>query len=152
MLRTVGAVIAGYVAMAILLSVIFLVAFMLMGPEHAFKPGVYEVSRRWLALSLPVSFLAALAGGYLCVLIARNEKAPLALCGLVIVFGALALAFENPAADTRPTQRAADVPRLEAMRNSRQPMWVMALMPVIGVIGIMLGSRVGRPHTNKEHE
>jgi len=142
MLKTVGGVIVGYIVMFILVFVLFSLAYLALGANGAFKPGTYDVSTLWLALSVIVSLAAAIVGGFVCSLIAPNSKAPLALVGLVIVLGLLAAIPVLTSNDPRPNIRDASVGNLEAMMNARQPAWIALLNPLIGAAGVMLGSRV----------
>jgi hypothetical protein len=85
--------------------------------------------------------VAALAGGYVCALIARGGRAPLALACLVLVLGLVTAAMVlNAPPLTEP--RTGDVPNLEAMTKARTPLWVALLNPVIGVAGTLAGARL----------
>ena len=104
MLKNIGAVVAGYIVMFVLVFVTFSAAYLAMGAEGAFKTGSYEVTALWLAVSFVLSFIAALGGGFVCAAIAKNPKATLALAGLVLVLGLLlVLAFAQP---TLPWKRS----------------------------------------------
>ncbi|MEK7831056.1 MAG: hypothetical protein AAB401_08220 [Acidobacteriota bacterium] len=142
MLKTIGGVVVGYIVMFILVFAIFTTAYLAMGADGAFKTGSYEVSTLWLVLSFAVGLIAAIAGGFVCALIAPNSKAPLALAGLVIILGLLSAIPALMPNDTRPQVRTADVGNMEAMMNARQPVWVFLLNPLIGAVGVMLGSRM----------
>lgn len=142
MLKTIGGVIVGYIAMFILVFAIFTIAYLALGANGAFKPGLYEVLPIWLVISFAVGLIAAIAGGFVCALIAPNSKAPLALAGLVIVLRLLSAIPVLTSNDTRPQLRVASVGNMEAMMNARQPAWVALLNPLIGAVGIMIGSRL----------
>ncbi len=71
MLKTVGGVIVGYIVMFILVFALFSLAYLALGANGAFKPGTYDVSTLWLALSVIVSLAAAIVGGFICSLILR---------------------------------------------------------------------------------
>ena len=73
MLRAVAGVIVGSVAMVIVIMVSFTVAGIALGTEGMFKPGVWEPSNSWLAMSLVVSLLAAIVGGAACAFIAGRR-------------------------------------------------------------------------------
>lgn len=142
MLRTIGGVIVGYVVMFLLVFVIFSLAYLSLGADGAFKPGLYEVSSLWLVISFAVGLIAAIAGGFVCALIAQNTKASLALAGLVLVLGLLSAIPVLTANDNRPQIRTASVGNMEAMMNARQPSWVALLNPLIGAIGVLFGARL----------
>lgn len=142
MLRTIGGVAGGYVTMALFVFVLFSIAYLAMGAEGAFKSGSYEVTALWLIVSFVLSLLAAIAGGFVCAVIARNPKGPLALAGLVVVLGLLLAIPVLRASSSDAKLRPAQVGNLEAMQNARQPKWVALLNPLIGAAGVMLGARL----------
>ena len=72
--RKIIAVVVGYIAMALLLFITFTVLYLILGTEGSFKPGSFEVSTIWVICSIIVSFGAAMLGGYVCALIAKNKK------------------------------------------------------------------------------
>lgn len=142
MLKSVGGVIVGYIVMFILVFVLFSLAYLTLGANGAFKPGTYDVSTLWLAISVIVGLVASIVGGFICSLIAPNSKAPLALVALVLVLGLLTAIPVLMGNDPRPNIRDASVGNMEAMMNARQPAWIALLNPLIGAVGVMLGSRM----------
>ena len=62
MLRTIGAVVLGYLAMALVVFVALSGAYLAVGADGAFRPGVYEVSALWIGISLVVGFGAGTPG------------------------------------------------------------------------------------------
>jgi cytochrome bd-type quinol oxidase subunit 2 len=146
MLRNIGGVIAGYIIMALTVFLTFSAAYLLMGTGGAFKPETYEVSNLWLATSLVLFIVAAIAGGYVCASLARGGRAPLALALLVIVLGLWsavpALRAANAGRDrlTRPNE----VSNIEAMQHAVQPVWIALLNPFVGAAGVLVGARLRR--------
>jgi len=141
MLKIIGGVILGYLAMALVVFISLTVAYLSMGADRAFKPGVYEVTMLWLTVMFVVSIVAAIVGGKVCALIAKNVKATFALAGLVLILGLLSAIPSFTSAGSESKARTGDVPNTEAMMSAKQPAWVALLMPVIGVVGVMLGGR-----------
>lgn len=137
MLRKIGGVIAGYVAMFLCIFALFTGAYLALGPDGSFQPGTYEVSGIWVVLSLVVSVVAAVLGGLVCKLIG-GAKAPLGLAVLVVILGVVSAIFERQR--VVPPVRAANVGNLEAMQNAKQPIWIHLLMPVIGAVGVLAGA------------
>ncbi len=88
-MRTVLAVIAGYIAMFLLVIILFTIAYLAMGADLSFKPGSYEPSLLWIVVSFVLGLIAAIAGGWICAAIAPGTKAPVALVVVVIVLGLL---------------------------------------------------------------
>jgi len=143
MLRIAGAIVLSYVVMFALVFVTFTLAYLAMGADGAFKPGTYEVSVLWLTASIVLGLVAAVAGGYVCAVVGRSAKAPLALAVVVLVIG-FGLAFANsdaPDPDT-PQVRDGAVGNFEAMQSARQPTWLTMVNPVIGAIGVLIGGRL----------
>src|SRR5437660_12921966 len=87
--RAILAVIVGYLVMFLLLFAGFTSAYLVLGADQAFKPGSYQVSNRWLALSFALHIVVGLIGGFLCAAIAKGGKAPLALAIVAVVIGLL---------------------------------------------------------------
>jgi hypothetical protein len=145
-MRTVLAVIAGYLVIFAVVFLAFSAAYLAMGADSAFQPGSYEVTGLWIAVSLVLSFAAAAAGGYVCAAIGRTMRAAWALAGLVVVLGFLmAIPVMTTPADTQAAVRAAETGNFEAMGNARQPVWLALLNPFIGAAGVMLGARLRAP-------
>ena len=144
MLKTILAVIVGYVAMAVVVFAVFTALYAAMGADRAFQPGTYDPSTLWVVCSLLVSLLAAVVGGMVAVRMG-GRSATRALAILVVVLGVgLAWPAINAPAETLPAIRAADVPNMEAMRNTRQPTWVALALPFIGAVGVMIGGARSR--------
>ncbi|MEK6281794.1 MAG: hypothetical protein AABN95_15680 [Acidobacteriota bacterium] len=140
MLRKVAGVIVGYVVMAALVFLTFSVAYLALGANQAFKPGSYNTSLRWIALSLVLGLIAAVVGGYTCALIARSTRAAQVLAGIVIVLGLLVAIPALTGNDPRPNTRPRDVPNIQAMQNARTPTWFALLNPMVGAVGVLVGA------------
>jgi F0F1-type ATP synthase membrane subunit c/vacuolar-type H+-ATPase subunit K len=144
MLREIGAVLAGYIVMAVTVFATFSVAYILMGSEGAYLPGVYDVTSLWIGVTLVLGLIAAIIGGNVCVRIARNPRTPKALAALVLILGIISAIFVMVESDKeRPTVRVGDVPLMESVNVAKQPLWVAFLNPLIGVAGVMIGARCG---------
>lgn len=143
MARNIIGVIVGYVAMAAFVFISFTVLYLILGTEGSFQPGSYHVSDVWLVLSLILSFAAALIGGYVCMLIAKNKKAAMWFAGIVFVLGLiLAIPQLNVSDEEMNKVRTGDVSNFEAMQNAKQPALILLLNPLIGAFGVWAGSRM----------
>ena len=143
MWRNIGAVILGYVVMFAVVFVTFSIAFLMMGTTGAFVEGSYDVTVLWLVVSLALGLIAAVAGGFVCAVVAKGSKAPLALAGLVLLLGLLmALPVLMASDDGQPITREADVSTFDAMQEAKQPPWIALTNPFIGMIGVLLGSKL----------
>lgn len=145
MVRSILGVVAGYLAMFVFVFISFTILYLLLGANGAFEPDTYEVSLTWIIISFILSIVAAILGGYLCVLIAKNHKAALVLAGIVFVLGiAMAIPVLIDVENEVQEMRKADVPNLEAMQNAKQPPLVALLTPLIGALGVFAGSKLNK--------
>jgi hypothetical protein len=143
MAREIVGVIVGYVVMVLVVFTTFSAAYLLMGADAAFRPGTYQVSGLWLAVSFALGLVAAVAGGYVCASVARTKRAPLVLAAVVVFLGLLA-AIPALTAPAETPVRTGDVPNMEAMRQARTPAWVALVNPLVGAVGVVVGARLRR--------
>ena len=142
MLRIVLAVIAGYLAMAVLVFATFTGAYLAMGTEGAFRPGSFDVSTLWIVVSVILSFIAALAGGWVCALVGRRRAAAVALAAVVVVLGLAVAAMEfTHSGEQVPAARSGEISNFDAMQMAQQPTWLTLLNPFLGAAGVLLGAR-----------
>ena len=138
MLRNILAAIAGYIAMAAVLFALFSLLWLTMGPSRAFEPGSWEVPAGWVLVQFALGLVGAYIGGQVCAKVARDAGGATILIGLVIVLGvARALMPPEMAAGPRPD----DVSMMEATAGAIQPAWFNWLNPLVGAVGVWLGSR-----------
>ena len=138
MLRNILAAIAGYIAMAAVLFALFSLLWLTLGPSRAFQPGTWEVSGAWALGSVVLGLVAAYIGGRVCAKVAHDPRAATMLIAIVLVLGVVtALVPVEVAAGPRPD----DVSTMEATASARQPAWISWLNPLIGAVGVWLGSR-----------
>ena len=143
MVRNILGVVLGYLAMFAFVFITFTILYFILGADGAFESGTYEVSIIWIIISFILGLVAALLGGYLCVLISKNQKAALVLAGLVLVLGiAMAIPALNDSTNEVQEMRIADVPNMEAMQKAKQPPIVLLLNPIIGALGVFAGSKL----------
>jgi hypothetical protein len=134
--------------MFILYFAVFTAAYLALRTERVFEPSTYVVSPLWLTLAAVISFCGAIPAGYICAAISKSMGACQVLAGVVLVLGLL-LCIPAIRADRTPRLRAGDVPNMEAMHQAQAPVWMHLLSPVIGAVGILLGSRMKlRPATS----
>ena len=145
MARTILGVIAGYLTMFVAVFLMFTVAYVALGTDGAFKPGSYDVSGVWIAISMVLGLVAAVAGGVVCAAVARNPKAPILLAVVVIVLGVLLAlpALMSPNGES-PGIRTGDVGNMEAMSKAKIPAWISLVNPVIGAVGVLIGGGMRR--------
>jgi hypothetical protein len=140
--RAIGSVVAGYIVIALFVFITFSVAYLILGPEGSYQPGTYAVSALWIGISVVLSFIAAVLGGWVSARMARSAMPPKVLAGIVLGLG-IAMAFMTETSDTAPV-RAADPSVWEAAGQSRQPGWLLYVNPLVGVLGVLVGASLGR--------
>lgn len=142
------AVVVGYIVMALVVFVGLTGAYLAIGADGAFKPGGYEVTTLWLVIMFIDAIVAAILGGITCAKISRSSTgATIALAILIVVLGGVSVAMQAAKPQPTPEQqiRTGDTPNFEAMTNARTPLWVGALNPVIGVLGVLAGAAMVKP-------
>ena len=145
MLRTVGAVVAGYVVLAVVVMASFPLLHVLLGADRVYLPQRFAPSGLWIALTSAIGLGAAIAGGATCAAIAKSPAAIRALAALVLAFGILAAVFTMRMAPAEATVvRTPDTPMSVSMQQTRQPVWVSLLNPLIGAAGVLIGGRLRR--------
>lgn len=145
MLRAILAVVVSYVIMLVLAFIGFACAFLIVGPEIAFKPGLYEASTTWIGIAFVINIVDALIGGFLCALIAKGGKAPLALAVVVIALGlVVAFADMNKGKMNAGLLRTANTPQMEAIQKAYWPVWVPFAFPFTGALGVLIGAKLKR--------
>ena len=138
--RLIGSVVVGYIVMFCVVFLVFTGAYFALGADRAFLPGSYDASMLWNVLSVVLGFAAAVIGGMVCAMIAKDARGPKWLAVLVFVIGigfAIPVLSQSPVSEPRP----AGLSMMEAMGKARQTPWTALLNPVIGVLGVMVGGR-----------
>jgi len=143
MLRAIGSVIVGYLVMAVIVFGGLTGAYLAMGTEKAFQPGVYDVSMLWTVVMFVVGVVAALLGGWVCRVIAKSQTPPKVLAGIVLLLG-IAMTIPTMGAAPPADPRPASLSNLEAMGKARTPVWVGFANAVIGCAGVLVGASVCR--------
>ena len=143
MVRNILGVVLGYVAMFAFVFITFTILYFILGADGSFESGTYEVSLIWIIMSFILGLAAALLGGYLCIVISKNQKTALVLAGIVLVLGIImAIPALNDSSNEVQEMRNADVPNMEAMQKAKQPPIVLLLNPIIGALGVFAGSKL----------
>jgi hypothetical protein len=140
MVRSIVAVVAGYVVTAALVMLSFTPAFF--APELVFEKDGVGVTRAFLVLSLATGGVAAVVGGFVAALVAGRRARPplLAFAAIVFVLGvgsAVCGLFRVP-----PTPSAAELARMTPMEKAEighEPAWYAFLLPFIGSAGVLAG-------------
>ena len=145
MARSIIAVIASYIAMFVLAFIGFTCAYLIVGSDVAFKPGIYEASTSWIGIAFVINIVVAIIGGFICALIAKGGRAPLVLATVAVALGlAVAIADMNKGKKNAGMVRTASTPGMEAVQKAYWPVWVPFTFPLTSAIGILIGGKLKR--------
>lgn len=145
MLRSIGSAVVGYIAIFLVVFVSLTGAYLLVGVDRAFRPGVYDVSALWVVISIAVGIGAALVGGWVSRKVAGQVLGPRLLAGLVFVLGlamavpALTAGGGSDAGSEPVAERTSEVGPMEAMQQAKSPLVAVLLNPLIGMVGVLVG-------------
>jgi len=142
--RIIAGAALGCVVMLVIVSVVFSVAYNILGTERVFRAGSFEITRLWMAVTTVLGLAAAVLAGWTAVIIGRGVRAGGLLAIVVVVLG-IVLALPTLNAPRTHDVRTGNLIIIEAMLRSQWPAVVTVLSPVIMGIGVMLGARLRRP-------
>ena len=134
------AVVAGYVAIAVGIILLFSLAYLILGAEGSFQPQSWDVTMAWNVVSIVVGFGVAWIGGKVCYMIARNLTAPKYLVALIVVLGVVSGLMSTMMGDGGEVIRDTVPSVFEAAQGANEPLWITWLNPLLGAVGAALGS------------
>lgn len=141
-LRSILAVVVGYIVMAVIGMALFFGLAMALGVDGAYQPGTYKASMTVNVSAIAISIVIALAGGLVCGKIARTRTPVLVFAAIVVVFGLiLAILGLNKEA---PGPRPPNATLMEVMQNAREPNWFAFINPFLGAGGVLVGGRLAQ--------
>ena len=133
---------AGYVVMSIFVMVVLIAAFIGIGVDSVFETGTYQTTPLWLTTMSIVGLVAALIGGFVTVMIAKDRSVSLWLAGFVFVLGIGMAIPVLTAEETTPEVRPDGIEWFDAMQKGKQPNWIAILNPFLGALGALAGGRL----------
>ena len=139
MLKASIGVVASYIVMMILVTGLWLLGFLALGLDRIFQADTYEVTGLCVGMSLLISIISSIVGGYLCAVISGSLGACKALAVIVFTIGYL-MCFPKMREDAHV--RAGEVPLSEVMNLAQMPVWMYAVTPALGAIFILVGARM----------
>jgi hypothetical protein len=141
-MRTTLGVIAAFILMAAATFGLSIAPWYFLGLDRVMLPGRFETTTAVTGYSVLVGIAAALAAGWACARItgSRNAVIALAVFAFVAGFGN----FFGQRAKPEPGARAAGLTVGQAMTQRKEPAWFTLLMPCVGLVGIIVGGRVGQ--------
>lgn len=142
MLRSIVAVIVSYVVMIVFFMAVFTGCFLALGVERVFQTDSYEVSTLWIGLTIILSVLGAMIGGYLCAAISKSKRTCQVFAFIVFLGGLLACIPAMKRNPDAPNVRAGEISNFEALQLEVSPMWVHLVTPALSAAGVLLGARM----------
>ena len=141
MLKSVLAVIVGYIVMTITAFALLCLAYLGLGIERVFASESYVVSTLWMANMVTATLIGGIIGGWLCAVMSKSNGACLVFAGIVFALGLL-FAIPRAMRVYPPSVRSGDVTLIQAMSLARTPSWILLLSPVVGAVGVLRGARM----------
>ena len=142
MLRSIVAVIVSYVVMIVFFMAVFTGCFLALGVERVFQTDSYEVSTLWIGLTIILSVLGAMIGGYICAAISKSKRTSQVFAFIVFLAGLLACIPAIKRNPDAPNVRAGEISNFEALQLEVSPMWVHLVTPALSAAGVLLGARM----------
>lgn len=139
MLRTILAVIGSLILLNVIFIGVMAGAWMVLGPDRAFRPGSWVTTGTWLAVLLGAIVLASVIAGAACHGLAGRANAPVHLAIIVLLAGVLRAATPVPTPPAGAADRADSVPMRQAITNARPPGWYLWANAFIGPVGVLIG-------------
>lgn len=143
MVRKILGVIGGYAAIFFVTFISFSIVYLSISADLAYDPGTYKVSVLWIVVSTVLGFIAAVIGGYVCRIIAKDRSTTVVFAGIVLGIGLAAAIMQAVSAPVPEAARTGEVSILEAMGKSISPLWVLFINPFILAAGIWIGGGIG---------
>jgi peptidoglycan/LPS O-acetylase OafA/YrhL len=138
MLRIIAGVIVGWIVMAIIVLASFGIAWLALGTKGTVQPDSYWTTNTFNICVLAGGTLAAIAGGLVCALIARSNKAAFALAVIVLLMGVGSAITQMSRPD--PPARTGEI-TMEAMQtHGKEPTWFAISKAFTGTLGVLIGA------------
>ena len=129
--------------MFVLAFIAFTCAYLVVGSDVAFKPGIYEASTTWIGIAFVINIVVAIIGGFVCALIAKGGRSPLALAILAVILGlVIAIADMNKEKTNAGMVRSPSTRQMERIQKAYWPVWVPFTFPLTSAIGVLIGGRL----------
>ena len=146
-MRRILGVVLGYATMAVFIFLTFSLLYLILGAEGSFEPKSYDVSLIWIIISFIFGIIAAVLGGYVCVLISKSQTQSMVLSALVLVIGlTLGISQLGPQINEVQEVRNASISNWDAMQKAKQPAFMLLMNPIIGALGVLGGSRLKKEY------
>lgn len=140
MLKSILAVVLGFIAMMIFSFAAFTCAYLALGVDRVFEAESYDVSTLWMVVMVVLSLIGGVLGGLICAAISKSMGVCKVFAGIVLALGLLSAILTTM--KERPDTRSGDVPNVQAMGMAQTPLWLCLLNPVLGAVGVLVGARM----------
>jgi hypothetical protein len=131
--------------MFVLVFIAFTCLYLVLGADGAFKPGSYDASNLWMALSIVIGIVIAILAGFICATIAKGGRAHVGLAIVVLVLGLLFVIPTIMVHNAKPNlPRTGYVSNMDAMQRARQPIWAPFAFPFISAAAVLIGGKLKR--------
>jgi hypothetical protein len=140
MVRIILSVLAGYVVMAVLVSLCF--GLIIVAPDFALQKEALAATPAFVLVILVADALAAVVGGYVAaILAAKRARAAVAwLAGLVLVVGLVsAVTGMWQPEQTASPEKIARMSVMERASHGKEPLWYAFSHPFLGGAGVVAG-------------
>ena len=138
MVRSIVAVIASYIAMAVLIMCLFMALWFGLGPNGLLKPGSFDGNLFFTIAAPAITVIVGLGGGWMCAKIARGTKPVIVLAVIVLVLGLTMTYFTLQ----KPEMTGVRDPAMtvqEIMKDGREPTWLAIFNPIAGALTVLIG-------------
>lgn len=143
MLRIIAGIIVGFIVMAVLVMITFIIPMSVMGLQNILKPDSYWTTDSFNIIVLIGGTIASIIGGLVCGLIARDIKAAFALATILIALGAVSVVTNMNKPD--PPARTGDATLQDMQTHGKEPTWFSISKTVLGAVGVLLGAGMVKP-------
>jgi peptidoglycan/LPS O-acetylase OafA/YrhL len=138
MLRIIAGIIVGFLVMAVLVMATFGITMAVLGMENILKPGAYWTTDTFNIIALIGGLLAAIIGGMVCKVIARDSRATIALAAIVLALGAISAVANMNRPD--PPARTGTPTITDLQTHGKEPTWFAISKTVLAIAGLLIGS------------
>ncbi len=145
MVRIIAGIIVGWIVMAVLVMAVFGVTMMVLGLEQTLQPDSYWTTNTFNIIVLIGGFAAAIVGGLVCGLIARNSRATFGLAALILAMGIVSAVMNMNKPD--PPARSGPATLQDIATHGKEPTWFAFSKTMIAPIGVLVGAQLVKKRT-----
>lgn len=142
MLRIIGGIIVGWLVSGIIVAAVFVLTGLALRTDGTFQPNSYWTTNTFNILVLAGGTIAAVVGGLVCAMIARNHNAAFALAAIVMAIGIGSAVMNMNKPD--PPVRTGEITIEDIQKHGKEPTWFAFSSPILAGLGIVIGSGLRR--------